>query len=113
MGTCFTCGNEYQKTFSVTTHAGTQYEFDCLECAIQELAPMCTHCGCRVIGHGIERNHDIYCCENCARHNSLTVNQSTDHFDPEKGSETLPDSIPHPPTIINRRHASSVVDQKP
>jgi hypothetical protein len=28
--------------------------FDSFECAIHMLAPVCPHCGCRVIGHGVE-----------------------------------------------------------
>jgi len=43
------------------------YTFDCFECAIHMLAPACGHCGCRVLGHGVEENGAIYCCANCAR----------------------------------------------
>ena len=32
----------------------TSYTFDSFECAIQKLAPTCAHCGCRILGHGIE-----------------------------------------------------------
>ncbi len=30
------------------------------------LAPSCQHCGCRIIGHGVEVQGAIYCCANCA-----------------------------------------------
>ena len=30
------------------------------------LAPTCHHCGCRIIGHGVEVNGVFYCCANCA-----------------------------------------------
>jgi hypothetical protein len=31
------------------------------------LAPICPHCGCRVVGHGVEHNGVIFCCAHCAR----------------------------------------------
>ena len=65
--TCDVCGNEYDKTMIITTADGEKHTFDSFECAIQALAPTCTHCGCRVIGHGVESEGDIYCCANCAR----------------------------------------------
>jgi hypothetical protein len=30
------------------------------------LAPKCSHCGCKIIGHGVENNGTFYCCANCA-----------------------------------------------
>jgi hypothetical protein len=66
MQPCHVCGNKYQKAFTVTRGAET-YTFDSLECAIQRLAPSCAHCGCRVIGHGLEADEVIYCCAHCAR----------------------------------------------
>lgn len=65
MGRCEVCGNDYDKTFQVITDSG-EHLFDSLECAIHSLAPTCGHCGCRVIGHGIEANDTVYCCANCA-----------------------------------------------
>ena len=65
MGTCSVCGNDYDKTFQIT--AGHQtYTFDSFECAIHALAPVCQHCGCRVIGHGVEASGTIFCCVHCA-----------------------------------------------
>jgi hypothetical protein len=66
MGQCVTCGNDYDKTFEVIAH-GRTYTFDCFECAIHELAPTCGHCGCRVLGHGVEEDAKIYCGASCAR----------------------------------------------
>ena len=63
---CDTCGNDYDRTFKVTGPKG-EFVFDSFECAIQKLAPKCTHCGCRVIGHGVEVGQTIYCCEHCMR----------------------------------------------
>jgi len=65
MKTCETCGNEYDKMFQVTMD-GQTHEFDSFECAIAALAPCCDHCGCRVIGHGVESQDRIYCCAHCA-----------------------------------------------
>lgn len=66
MGRCITCGNDYDKTFDVTKD-GKTYTFDCFECAIHKLAPACGHCGCRVLGHGVEQDGAVFCCANCAR----------------------------------------------
>jgi hypothetical protein len=45
---------------------GRTHIFDRFECAIQALAPTCAHCGCRIIGHGVEQGGSIYCCAHCA-----------------------------------------------
>ncbi|HET9948438.1 MAG TPA: hypothetical protein VFQ22_05930 [Longimicrobiales bacterium] len=66
MARCEICGNDYDKTFTVTTHEGRTHEFDSFECAIHALAPVCEHCGCRVIGHGVEADGGIFCCAHCA-----------------------------------------------
>ena len=66
MARCVVCGNDYDKVFEVTL-AGRTYVFDSFECAIHKLAPTCVHCGCRIIGHGVEVGSSIYCCANCAR----------------------------------------------
>ncbi len=65
MGTCATCGNEYDKTFEVIL-GGRTHVFDSFECAIQALAPECAHCSCRIIGHGVEIDGTVYCCAHCA-----------------------------------------------
>jgi hypothetical protein len=66
MAKCEVCGNEYDKVFEVRIQ-GHSHTFDCFECAIQALAPVCVHCGCRIIGHGVEGGGLMYCCANCAR----------------------------------------------
>jgi hypothetical protein len=65
MAQCETCGNEYDKAFKVTMD-DISYTFDSFECAIQALAPTCSHCGCRIIGHGVEADTEVYCCAHCA-----------------------------------------------
>lgn len=66
-GTCEACGNTYERAFEVIDSDGDKHVFDCFECAINELAPSCTHCGNRIIGHGVEEGNAIYCCAHCAR----------------------------------------------
>jgi hypothetical protein len=65
MATCEVCGNDYDKTFELTRD-GESHTFDSFECAIQALAPTCDHCGCRIIGHGIESDGTFFCCAHCA-----------------------------------------------
>ncbi len=65
MARCEHCGNDYDKAFEVTV-GGTSHVFDSFECAIQTLAPVCAHCGLRIIGHGLEARGDIFCCAHCA-----------------------------------------------
>ena len=78
MKACDVCGNEYDKSFEVRRN-GTTFTFDSLECAIHRLAPLCAHCGCRVLGHGIESDEDIYCCAHCARH--AGIDEAVDRVD--------------------------------
>lgn len=65
MATCEVCGNDYDKTFEVHRD-GEMHVFDSFECAIHALAPACEHCGCKVIGHGIEADGQVFCCAHCA-----------------------------------------------
>jgi len=65
MAQCETCGNEYDKAFEVVM-ADESHTFDSFECAIQALASSCSHCGCRILGHGVEVDGTMYCCAHCA-----------------------------------------------
>ena len=76
MAKCDVCGNEYRLSFEVIA-AGQRHTFDSFECAIHRLAPVCAHCGCRIIGHGIEANNTFYCCASCARQEG--VDKVVDH----------------------------------
>jgi len=67
MAVCSVCGNDYDKSFEVS-RGGETHTFDSFECAIHALAPTCEHCGCRVIGHGVEADGRIFCCAHCAEH---------------------------------------------
>jgi hypothetical protein len=67
MPVCDVCGNEYDKAFTVTM-ADKEYTFDSFECAIHALAPVCEHCGCKIIGHGLEYQGNVFCCASCADH---------------------------------------------
>lgn len=65
MATCEVCGNDYHLSFDVIA-AGKKHTFDSFECAIHALAPACAHCGCRIVGHGVETDTRFYCCAHCA-----------------------------------------------
>jgi hypothetical protein len=71
MARCDVCGNDYDKSFEVR-QAGRSYTFDSLECAAQRIAPVCKHCSCRILGHGVEQDSEIFCCANCARAHGKT-----------------------------------------
>jgi hypothetical protein len=66
MATCEVCGNDYDKAFTLTI-GGATHTFDSFECAIFAVAPKCDHCGCRIIGHGMEARGHFYCCAHCAQ----------------------------------------------
>jgi hypothetical protein len=51
---------------------GKTLVFDSCECAIHVMAPQCNHCGCRIIGHGVESGGKMFCCANCARSDGKT-----------------------------------------
>jgi Rieske Fe-S protein len=65
MAKCEVCGNDYDKSFEVVA-AGATHVFDSFECAIHAMAPICEHCGCKVVGHGAEVNGRFFCCAHCA-----------------------------------------------
>jgi len=71
MGKCDSCGNEYDKSFQLTTQ-GKTYTFDSFECAIRTVAPLCSHCEVPIIGHGLEKNGEMYCCAHCATQENVT-----------------------------------------
>jgi hypothetical protein len=67
MARCDQCGNEYDRAFKVIQGDRTM-TFDSFECAIQAMAPRCAHCGCAVIGHGVETGEGkIFCCAHCSK----------------------------------------------
>ncbi len=74
MARCEVCGNDYDKSFTVTFESdpGATHTFDSFECAIHALAPVCEHCGCKIIGHGHEAGGHFYCCAHCAQHAGAT-----------------------------------------
>jgi hypothetical protein len=66
MAVCDVCGNDYDKAFRITSAEGRTRTFDSFECAIHDMAPECDHCGCSIIGHGVEKDNVYYCCVQCA-----------------------------------------------
>jgi hypothetical protein len=72
VGVCEVCGNDYDKTIDVIVR-GESHVFDSFECAIHALAPRCDHCGCPIIGHGVEAGEAFYCCAHCAHRAGLAA----------------------------------------
>ena len=71
MARCEVCGNDYDKSFEVIK-AGVSHVFDSFECAIHALAPVCAHCRCKIVGHGIEASGAFYCCVHCAKQSGVS-----------------------------------------
>lgn len=71
MNSCEVCGNAYHRPLKITLD-DTEHVFDSFECAIEALAPRCGHCGCRIIGHGVDAGPHRYCCAHCARQSGVT-----------------------------------------
>jgi hypothetical protein len=59
---CKVCGNDYAMSFEVHTTGGAVHVFDSLECAIHRLAPVCGHCHCKIVGHGVAVCGRFFCC---------------------------------------------------
>jgi hypothetical protein len=76
MERCENCGNSYAKVFKIIMN-GASHTFDSFECAIQKLAPSCESCGTRIIGHGLEKGSQFFCCAGCAR--KMGVTELIDH----------------------------------
>jgi phage terminase large subunit GpA-like protein len=68
---CEVCGNDYDKAFLVQME-GSTHTFDSFECAIHALAPACEHCGCKIVGHGVESDGRMFCCAHCAERAGVT-----------------------------------------
>ena len=76
MAVCEVCGNDYALAFEVRAQ-GAVHVFDSFECAIHKMAPICEHCGIKIVGHGVEADGHFYCCAHCAM--SQGVRGVTDH----------------------------------
>jgi nitrite reductase/ring-hydroxylating ferredoxin subunit len=74
MAECEVCGNDYDKAFEITI-GGETHVFESFECAIHAVAPECPHCGCKIIGHGVEADGTTYCCAHCARESGVVALQ--------------------------------------
>jgi hypothetical protein len=66
MDVCEMCGNSYDKMLTIFVD-NKKHKFDCFECAVHSLAPICNHCGVRILGHGLEEEGHFFCCAHCAR----------------------------------------------
>lgn len=66
MARCEVCGNDYDMAIEVRAQGHT-HVFDCFECAIHRMAPVCEHCECKIIGHGVQAEGRFFCCAHCAQ----------------------------------------------
>ena len=67
MAVCEVCGNDYPMSFEIHTVGDGVHVFDSFECAVHRLAPVCEHCQCKIIGHGVAVRGRFFCCAHCAR----------------------------------------------
>lgn len=68
MAICDVCGNDYRHALLISVEGRPgRGVYDSFECAIAGHAPRCSHCGCTVIGHGVQEGDTVFCCANCAR----------------------------------------------
>ncbi|MBC3189927.1 hypothetical protein H7X46_02475 [Pseudonocardia sp. C8] len=65
MAVCEVCGNDFDRAFEVRLDGGV-HTFDSFECAIHQVAPRCEHCGCTIVGHGVQSGSSYFCCAHCA-----------------------------------------------
>jgi len=71
---CEVCGNDYDKPLEIVSN-GISHYYDSFECAIHALAPVCEHCKCKIVGHGIEAGGNFFCCAHCAHHEGVMAVQ--------------------------------------
>lgn len=71
MALCEICGNDYDKSMEIKLSDGSTHVFDSFECAIHGVAPRCRHCGCAIVGHGVEADGTMFCCAHCAREDGV------------------------------------------
>ena len=70
MAVCDMCGNDYDGAMQITVD-GRTHTFDSFECAIHAVAPRCSHCGCTILGHGLQADENVFCCAHCARESGV------------------------------------------
>jgi hypothetical protein len=87
MAICDHCGNDYDKSFTVSRNGAT-HTFDSFECAIHMLAPHCDHCDCAIIGHGVEATGKYYCCVHCAEQSGVTGLRDRKHAGERAGARS-------------------------
>lgn len=73
MHKCEVCGNGYEQIIEIKLKGSDDvHYFDCFECAAHKLAPRCSQCDVRILGHGLEADEEMFCCAHCARMKGYT-----------------------------------------
>ncbi|OFZ16494.1 MAG: hypothetical protein A2Z20_03680 [Bdellovibrionales bacterium RBG_16_40_8] len=68
MRRCGVCGNVYENLIEIKLKGDPiSHWYDCFECAVHSLAPACTKCGVKVLGHGVQIGEKLFCSAHCAR----------------------------------------------
>jgi hypothetical protein len=65
MAQCEVCSNKYDKGLEVML-PGRDIRLTALSARSGD-GPACEHCGCNVIGYGIEVSGRFFCCAHCAK----------------------------------------------
>jgi hypothetical protein len=63
---CMNCGLNIEKDYILYIN-GTEFTFDSFECAINFVAPRCTHCNSIILGRGTKQSDDIFCSPQCRK----------------------------------------------
>ena len=65
MGVCDLCGNDYDRSFTIT-RGDRSRTYDSLECAVTDLGARLRTLRVPRPGHGVEKGGVVFCCSHCA-----------------------------------------------
>ncbi len=78
---CDVCGNNSDQPIEIKRREKTGV-FDSFECAIHAIAPVCGHCGCKIIGHPTYALGTSFCCDHCVEHGMEGQPTTISEYDP-------------------------------
>ena len=67
MARCDVCGNDYDKSFQIVQGRQVAHFRQLRMRHSWHLRRRVSHCGCRIIGHGMEAHGEFFCCAYCAK----------------------------------------------
>jgi hypothetical protein len=89
---CDLCCRESNNFFEIRI-ARKRYVFDSFQCAIQLLAPVCAHCGKRIVGHGVEVHALTFCCTSCGAQSKSDAITKPDATGSQPSTKRAPQSF--------------------